>query len=157
MYEPPTNCRNIPRDVVPEWYINASRTCILPNMDYGDGRDAEATEKNNQETRQTKEKIQKANIGSSSHCKGSLLTLSFICKEQDAIKAYLYWNGQITRFTPEDIRDVFPRLFNMEFNGGEKIGNGAKSLNQQFIENTKEIENLIKILNGKMHGKHSNS
>ena len=41
MYEPPSNCRNIPVDPVPEWYISASKTCLLPNMNYGDGKEAE--------------------------------------------------------------------------------------------------------------------
>eukprot|EP01084_Bolivina_argentea_P264803 448692_1 len=41
MYEPPKNCKNIPYDAVPEWYVNASKTCLLPNMEYGDGKQAE--------------------------------------------------------------------------------------------------------------------
>ena len=41
MYEPPSNCRDIPIEPVPEWHISASKTCLLPNMDYGTGIEAE--------------------------------------------------------------------------------------------------------------------
>eukprot|EP01084_Bolivina_argentea_P061570 112529_1 len=33
MYEPPKDCRDMPKtSMVPEWCISASRTCLLPNM-----------------------------------------------------------------------------------------------------------------------------
>merc|ERR1719295_1283711 len=30
MFQPPDDVHNIPRDAVPEWGFNASRTCIIP-------------------------------------------------------------------------------------------------------------------------------
>ena len=39
-YEPPSNCRDIPKDAVPEWGMSASRTSLLPNKEY----DAERAE-----------------------------------------------------------------------------------------------------------------
>ena len=39
MYEPPEDCKQIPKDPVPEWYFSSSRTCLLPAVmvddDYG--------------------------------------------------------------------------------------------------------------------------
>lgn len=37
MYEPPSNCRDIPNDAVSDWYLHASSVCLLPNVNYGDG------------------------------------------------------------------------------------------------------------------------
>ena len=105
MYTPPSNCRTIPRDYVPEWFISASRTCLLPNLNYKP-EEAEASDSGSNKKKDKagnsdnakKEKIIKANIGSSSHVKGGLLTCSFIAKSSDCVKAYIYWNGQISRF-----------------------------------------------------------
>ena len=41
MYDAPPNCGQIPDDPVPEWHISASKTCLLPNMAYGEGKAAE--------------------------------------------------------------------------------------------------------------------
>ena len=41
MYEPPRNCRDIPAEAVPKWHISASKTCLLPNMNYKKGIEAE--------------------------------------------------------------------------------------------------------------------
>eukprot|EP01084_Bolivina_argentea_P078947 143275_1 len=34
MYEPPCNCQTIPNNAVPEFYMNSSKMCLLPNMKY---------------------------------------------------------------------------------------------------------------------------
>jgi len=143
IYEPPKNCRNIPKNHVPEWFIGASRTSLLPNMEYGDGKEAEAKQEKGQ-GQETKEKLINANIGSSAHCKGALLVLSLIAKEAGSIKGYLYWNGQITRFMPEDIKILFPKLFNMKWNNGQKVGKGQLSKNEEFMANKEgELDELI--------------
>merc|ERR1712176_545433 len=91
--------------------------------------------------------LQKANIGSLSHCKGALLTLSLIAKEAGAIKSYLYWNGQITRFLPEHIPILFPELFNMKWNNGKNIGKNEKSENETFMEEVGELQKLVNKMN----------
>merc|ERR1712228_788404 len=130
MYVPPKNCRNIPNDAVDEWYLSSSRTCLLPNMEYGKGKNAETVKLGNGL------KEEDANIGTAFHCNFGLLTLSFIAKEEEAIRCYLYFNGQMTRFMPEDIKVVFPKIFNME-----------RAENQQFIKKEKLIGEKINEMN----------
>ena len=106
-----SNCRTIPKDYLPEWFISASKTCLLPNL-YYNGQKAERTESNDYDLEpnaekkknnlkfeeQERQKLIKGNIKSSSYVKGGLFTCSFIAKSQDCIKAYIYWNGQMSRF-----------------------------------------------------------
>merc|ERR1711971_661424 len=80
---------------------------------------------------------------SSSHCKGSLLTLSVTAREVGVVQSYLYWNGQITRFMAQDVKTIFPRLFNMKWNAGKPLAKGGKSENERFMENTEELDALI--------------
>ena len=35
LYEPPSNCRDIPKSPVSEWGLSASCTCLLPHSEYG--------------------------------------------------------------------------------------------------------------------------
>ena len=56
----------------------------------------------------------------STNTKGSLLTLSFHVKEERVIKLYLFCNGQSIRFMPDDVRDILPTLFNMDYGGNAK-------------------------------------
>merc|ERR1712228_18554 len=113
-------------------HLSSSRTCLLPNMEYGDGKKAETIQLGANGPNENLEALKKANIGTTSHCKGGLLTLSFIAKEEGAIRCYLYYNGQMTRFMPKDIKVVFPKLFNME----RKTIFGRK--NQQFMNKANE-------------------
>ena len=106
-----SNCRSIPKDYLPEWFISASKTCLLPNL-YYNGDKAERTHSNihaldpNAWTKRNNVKFEEqerqelitGNIKSSSYVKGGLLTFSFIAKSQDCIKVYIYWNGQMSRF-----------------------------------------------------------
>eukprot|EP01084_Bolivina_argentea_P313600 543082_1 len=157
MYYPPKNCVDIPKDAVPEWFMDASQICILPNDAYGDGNAAE----NWRSTRITgdhsykdmsgklkfmkEEDIYKrSNIGSHDDCKAQLLTFSFITKDTNAIKCYLYWNGRICRFMPSDIKDVLPRLFNMEWNNEISVSDySERGANELFMENNEVINKLI--------------
>ena len=141
MYEPPANCRDIPSDAVPEWSLNASRTCLLPDTDYGNGSAADM--KKGQPTN--------ANIHSCFHCKGSLLTLSFMVQEADAIKCYLYWNGQMTRFIPEGAKTVLSAIFNTKRTKTSEIGD----LNQRFLkgeqrDSEKTLDEMINFMKKKI-------
>eukprot|EP01084_Bolivina_argentea_P107932 192919_1 len=130
VYTPPTNCVNIPRDVCGLWFISASRTSLLPDMKYGNGEQALKDVINLNATR---EELLKSNIDSGSHCKAGLLTISFHVKSKDEVKMYLYFNGQMIRFMPKDIKIILPLLFNMEY--GDNNG---------FIKNTEEVNPIIK-------------
>merc|ERR550525_218805 len=87
MFQPPQNARDIPKDEVPEWYLHSTSNQVIPG---------------------------KRPIGAAEERGGSLLTLSIHAKQQDVVKAYLYWNGGVMRFMPEDIRTVLPLIFNMK-------------------------------------------
>ena len=79
---------------------------VLPDMNYDDPTKS-----------MVEDPSMDQNIGSTFDCGGSLLTLSIHVQQEDVIKAYLYWNGKVMRFMPEDIRTVFPLIFNMEYPG----------------------------------------
>merc|ERR1711879_636266 len=40
MYEPPESARDIPNQAVPEWYIEATTLCLLPDMEFENGKKA---------------------------------------------------------------------------------------------------------------------
>eukprot|EP01084_Bolivina_argentea_P079281 143822_1 len=141
MCEPPPNCREIPHDAVPEWYMNASNTCLLPNMDYGDGLEAQKEylhkdeEKAKPEAEEKAVGLTKSNICSSFHCKGEVLTLSFILSGSEEMRCYLYWHGEMIKFTPENMEVILPSVINMEWNNGQELKDGETSLNQHFKDN----------------------
>eukprot|EP00483_Globobulimina_turgida_P009741 UN09760 len=145
MYEPPKNCQNIPDDPVPEWGISSSRTRLLPDMDYGDGSDAitgpdTSNQKDNKDEKEDNAKqLKDSNIGASFHCKGGLITFSFHVKAIDVIKCYMYWNGTIIRFMPEDIKTVLPKMFDMGY-----------ADNQAYIDDNKDLEGMIKEMQEKL-------
>ena len=60
------------------------------------------------------------NIDASFGSNSSFMMLSFYVKSKDVIKLYLYLNGQCMRFMPEDIKNVLPMLFNMEYGDNEE-------------------------------------
>merc|ERR1719229_459916 len=97
MYEPPENCRNIPRNSLPEWYIGASRMCLLPDIPKAQGADDDQKDPNSPESLVN-------GIGAKNGCRGQVLTLSFHVREVDEIKMYLYCHGQFLRFYPEDVK-----------------------------------------------------
>ena len=141
MYEPPDIARNIPSNALSEWYIGASKVCLLPDLNFGDGsqyinprtaaNDGDGVESKVDET--TVDHVAKfVNIGSKTAVNGSLLTLSFHVKQEDVIKLYLCSNGQTIRFMPGDLRDVLPVLFNMDYKG-----------NAEWIKQKKIVEQHI--------------
>ena len=58
--------------------------------------------------------------------------MSFVVKKESVIKCYLFYGGGIIRFFPEDIRTVFPKIFNMDY--GE---------NRDYINNDQDLIKLI--------------
>merc|ERR1719219_2631410 len=68
MFEPPKNCRDIPGDARDEWYLNSTRTCLLPGDDhYNAGK----------ELRYRRGDVENPTIKSSLHADGRVLTFSF--------------------------------------------------------------------------------
>ena len=89
MYEAPENCRYIPAEPVPEWHISASKTCLLPNMNYGKGIDAERGNQIEKQNENDKDRVNKKheeeardpNVTSASNCMSrDLLYLLYIRK-----------------------------------------------------------------------------
>jgi len=139
LFEPPSDCARIPDNAVPEWFINASRTTLLPHFEYRLQSDLSKEERievamNKKRTEMSEGAMAtKQNVNTSFHCFGSLLTLSFYAKSADVVKCYLYWQGQIIRFFPEDVRTVLPRIFDMTKRG-----------NAEFLKNSDEVEEHIR-------------
>jgi len=112
LFEPPADCRDIPSNAVSEWFVSSSAATLLPDSKYSErspfkGGDLE---------KMTAEEAAKfKNIGSRDECDSAVLTLSFHVKEEEAVSAYLYFNGERIRFMPDDIGTVLPKLFNAEY------------------------------------------
>ena len=101
-YSPPSNCSRIVdvEPVIPEWYFNASKECMLPGKGYGkDKGDKDSNEK--PDTEQTQ------NIDVGTPMGGYQFTLSFHVAAVDDIKCYIFHNGQIARFFPQDMVDLW--------------------------------------------------
>ena len=155
-FEPPDVCNSIPDNHVAEWYLDASKTCIIPSIGFNEewkrrydyGIKARLTiygfihecEKllphnavnnimpeaviriccayylkyNHFALDEKRGKPKSKTITSTSYCKGTFMVLSFHVESIDAIRVYLHWNGQITRFMPYDLIHVLPKLFVME-------------------------------------------
>jgi len=124
-YEPPKDCRDIPSNAVGEWYLNATRTCLLPPLDptqYGAfGGNGAKTGNENQ-----KKKLTEGNIGSKEACCGALMTLAFHARSTDEFKCYLCHNAQIIRFMPRDVKHLLPNFFDKQFPGNERFARGEK-------------------------------
>jgi len=139
MFEPPSKkyTHNIPDDPVSLWGISASKTCLLPNIKYDEKSaigEANPDKLNMDQDEKNKDEMD-INIGATHHCKNGLLTMSIIAKKENVIKCYLFYGGGVIRFFPEDIKIVFPTIFNMDYGG-----------NRDYIEKDKELDNLIKIM-----------
>ena len=117
LYKPPNthpsggNPRDIPRDAVNEWFMASSAMTILPDLHYSTEKEVAPSESH---------PASQVNIGTTSSIAGGLLTLSIHVLEEDVVRAYLHWNGRTMRFMPEDIKDVFPFIFNMDFKGNKE-------------------------------------
>jgi len=140
MFEPPEDARDIPEDAVPEWFVSSSRTSLLPDLKYDPKKggledDGKEDDPDPDDDEATKHPDKFKNIGVLFPCSSALLTLSFHVKQENVVKAYLYHNGQSIRFMPEDIRDVLPTLFNMEW------GDNAK-----WIKKEKDVQHYVDVM-----------
>lgn len=106
-----------------EWYFNATKSCLIPGKEYNCGKGEKLT-----------------TLNGSSKTDGQLLTFSFHVESLDEIKCYLYYNGCISRFYPQDIIEIFPNLFDMEYDN-----------NQSFINSDKIKEIAKKIVLSDLH------
>lgn len=131
--------RDIPNDInmIKYWYFSSSRTCLLPNMEYEEKEIIGIDDgiKNNERESQ-ENKLKDANIHSGFPCCGALLTLSFHVSAQDDIQIYLYHNGKFTRFLPNDIETVLPRLFNMEYGESKNHNTNKEYLDKEDLAQT---------------------
>ena len=83
--------QDIPKDAVPEWGVSASRTCLLPNMNYKVSKainDNIAKDLDGDDEKKDKNPSEDENIGIMHHCHGALLTASFHVRQEDKIKMY---------------------------------------------------------------------
>ncbi len=114
--------------MVPEWYFAASKQCIIPGEGYNNGKGGNDNMTNT--------------IGCITKSNGKLITLSFHIEAADEIKCYLFYEGQASRFYGQDILQVFPTLFDMEYKN-----------NKEFIQSNNYInqKKLLKILSLKMY------
>jgi len=139
MYEPPNDeyTQKVPQrdELVNEWFFSASRTCLLPNVEYN-----AKVVVGNDPGQVTKSKTGPGgNIGASDHCNGGVITFSFHVFSEDKMKLYLYFQGQMIRFLPRDIKLLLPRLF---------VPNED---NEKYIaDKTGDLDKVIKELEGKL-------
>ena len=126
MFEPTEDCNKFPKGKhVPMFYFETSRKSIIPGYDV----------KMNAEQ---KDKMQKGVINALDPANGGLMTLSFHVESTDEIRCYLFYNGQMLRFLPEDIVLVLPIFFDPEFGDNKTF---AKS---QFAKDLIEIMKGVK-------------
>lgn len=107
MYLPGGNGPIIPLNPVPEWGVASTLNMIVPG------------------------------IGANMDCGGSLLTLSVQVWQKDVVKAYLFWNGKVMRFMPEDIRTVLPIIFNMDYPGNREFAESDEAMNA-YVERIRD-------------------
>ena len=142
LYEPPHGVytRDIPKVEASEWYISATRTCLLPNMKYNkfEAIGDQNPKNKGQDDEKNKKPEEDTNVGASFHCKGGLLTFSFHVKAIDQIKCYLFWNGQMIRCFADEIFWILPQLFDME-----------KEENKTYIK-SEEFEILVNNMKAKL-------
>eukprot|EP00488_Nonionellina_sp_1-RS-2012_P001078 TRINITY_DN1719_c0_g1_i1.p1 TRINITY_DN1719_c0_g1~~TRINITY_DN1719_c0_g1_i1.p1 ORF type:complete len:140 (+),score=31.56 TRINITY_DN1719_c0_g1_i1:545-964(+) len=93
MFEPPSSCSEIPHHHVPEWYLNASKTCIIPTVNVNDN---------------------KSTICADTQVNGQLMTISFQIEAHDVIRVYMYWMGRYTRIYPHDLGTIFRGIFDIK-------------------------------------------
>lgn len=147
-FEPPNNCNSFPdykqTGTVPLWYFDSSRTCIVPNIGYNNGKDADNIDAkvNNLEGQ---EKALSEPITSGTGCKGALMVLSFHVEADNEIRCYMYLNGQICRFMPEDIINLLPKYFDKNYGNNKTFP--KSSLAKELVEKMKPQLVDIKVCN----------
>ena len=101
-FEPPKNCDTFPEgEYVQLWYLDSTKTCILPDEGYDAGRG-------------------KGKAITSASRLDNMLTFSFHADAEDSIRCYMYFYGAMMRFMPQDCIAVLPRFFHEGFGGNKK-------------------------------------
>merc|ERR1712130_833429 len=118
LYEPSV-CGEMPDGVCSAWYLNASKSCLVPRATVGVEKKSNANDEDEEKCEQ--DKLKYSNIGSGDGCKGALMTIGFHVKSEEEIKCYLYFNGQMTRFLPKDMRRVLPQIINMDSDQNQSV------------------------------------
>ena len=126
-FEPPQNCCSFPEHKeghVQLWHFDASRACILPDEGYNQGK-------------------HKDRARALTSATASAMTLSFHVESADEIRCYLFVEGGVMRFLPQDIIEVVPRFFDPEFgdnarwvsrHGGRKANMLVKQMSRQLCD-----------------------
>merc|ERR1712228_714107 len=139
-FEPPKNCNSFPEKDQPQpmFYFDMSRTCIVPHIGYKNGslKDEPSVNQKNQ-----KKKLLESAITSQSNCNGAMILLSFHVESSDEIRCYIYINGQVLRFNPNDITQLLPVFFDKEFETNSKFAESAlaKKLVNEMTKNLRDV------------------
>lgn len=105
VFEPPANVNTVHSKHLPESYFNASRECILPGIGYNEGKQDYSSVLDHKGLPNCKTLHVGSGLG------GYQFTLSFHIESVDEIKCYLFFQGWISRFLPQDMIDVWPLWF----------------------------------------------
>jgi len=136
-YEPPSNCNVFPKDKPqPMFYFDTSRTCIIPNVGYKNGKGKSPDLSGDQ-----KKKLLQQPLTSQSPPSAASILLSFHVVAADEIRCYMYINGQIMRFMPSDIITLLPRFFDKEFGDNAKFpqSDRAKKMVDEMNKNLRDV------------------
>lgn len=128
MFLPPVKLGLIPNDAEPEWYFHSSKECIIPATVMEEEQKQPADETDPRRLKVTSDTAMPEGV------EGQTITLSFHIKSRDCIRVFLYVNGQITRFFPEDITELLPHFFDMD----GKTEEGDWRQNKVFLEQEKK-------------------
>ena len=145
IYQPPDNCNQFPKGKYePMFYFDTTRTSIIPQIGYNNGINAESdpslmTQKDS--NKDPKQKALTSNINALNACNGAIMVLSFHVESAEEIRCYVYLNGQILRFMPEDITLVLPKFFDSNF-GDNKLWPKSEEAKQLIDEMSKKLKDV---------------
>merc|ERR550539_111300 len=88
-----------------------------------------------------RDKLKYDKITSQSNCNGAMIVLSFHVESTDEMRCYMYINGQVLRFMPEDIQLVLPLFFDAEFKKNKEFAQSekAKKLVKKMKDNLRDV------------------
>ena len=115
--QPPNNCNTIPDNHIPLWYFESSKTCLIPNIGYNNGKNDDRYSRNSISTLDDIEAI----------------TFSFHVEDRNKIRCYMFWDKCYTRFYAQNSIQLFKFIFD-------------KQKYNQFISQKDKCINLIKKL-----------
>ena len=138
-YDPPKGTNSLPdkqdyETILPESYYNTSQKCLIPRIGYNDGiNEALITSKMN-----SLKRTQNSTISCKTACGGNLILFSFHIISSNIIKCYVWREGQFTRFFPQDIHYILPKIFKSELSTTKQFINDEKI--HELISNVKFID-----------------